>query len=186
MAVLVTGGALRLGRHICLAFAAKGVPVAIHCRNSIKAAQELRALIEQGGCCAAVVQGDLADVDVTRTLVADAAAQLGCPIDTVVNSASIFEHDQLEDLQEAVFLEHMRVNLFAPMELSSGLLKHVQARRAGGETIDHGAVCIVNLLDQKLANTNPDHLSYTMSKYGYVFSHIYTICRVRSLSLYWK
>jgi hypothetical protein len=96
-----------------------------------------------------------------------------------VNSASIFKHDQLEDLQEAVFLEHMRVNLFAPMELSSGLLKHVQARRKGGETIDHGAVCIVNLLDQKLANTNPDHLSYTMSKYGYVFSHMYPMYHMR-------
>ena len=45
-------------------------------------------------------------------------------------------------------------------------MEHARARRDKGEIIGRGRLNIVNILDQKLENPNPDHMSYTMSKYG--------------------
>jgi NAD(P)-dependent dehydrogenase (short-subunit alcohol dehydrogenase family) len=50
----------------------------------------------------------------------------------------------------------MRTNLVAPILLAQALHEHVSAR------MGHGVV--VNLLDQKLWNPNPDFVSYTLSK----------------------
>ena len=43
-----------------------------------------------------------------------------------------------------------------PILLAQALHAHLSARGAQG--------CVVNLLDQKLCNPNPDYLSYTLSK----------------------
>jgi len=170
---LVTGGALRLGRAICLRLSESAVPVVIHCRSSTKEAYELKELIEASreGARAEVVVCDLKDSAAAESLVETASLALGGEgINTLVNSASMFTHDDLESLEEegkgGLFAEHMQVNLLAPALLCKGFQRHVKARIAAGDTIQSGTLSIVNILDQKLANTNPDHLSYTLSKYG--------------------
>jgi NAD(P)-dependent dehydrogenase (short-subunit alcohol dehydrogenase family) len=78
----------------------------------------------------------------------------------VVNSASIFEEDEAHNFSHAALLAHMAANTAAPVLLAQGLHLHVQSRadaQAGGS-------CVVNLLDQKLWNLNPDFFSYTLSK----------------------
>ena len=83
-------------------------------------------------------------------------------VDAVVNSASLFEHDNAQSFGFAALEKHLRSNTGAPIVLAQALHQHLQQRAAAGEADAHGAV--VNLLDQKLWNQNPDFLSYTLSK----------------------
>ena len=83
-------------------------------------------------------------------------------IDAIVNSASTFQHDDAETFSFASLEKHLRSNTAAPILLAQALHAHLGGRNAHGESAVRGAV--VNLLDQKLWNQNPDFLSYTLSK----------------------
>ena len=90
-----------------------------------------------------------------RALLPRVVAHFG-QVDAVVNNASLFEHDNAESFGFKALEQHLRTNTGAPILLAQALHTHLTAR--GGQ----GAV--VNLLDQKLWNQNPDFLSYTLSK----------------------
>lgn len=152
---LVTGAARRLGRAIALELAAHGYSVAVHCRASAGAAADTAARVEALGGRAAVLQADLSDEAACRGLVADAVARLG-RLDAVVNSAAVFEHDDVASFGHAAMERHWRANVAPAVLLAHELHRHLEGRQAGG--------AVVNLLDQKLWNPNPDFLSYTLSK----------------------
>ena len=158
--VLVTGAGKRLGREIALALAQGGWQVAVHYRSSeqdaIKTVADCADISCASGLKHAAFQADLADEAQVRALLPAVLAQFGT-VDAVVNSASTFEHDSAADFSFAAMELHLRSNTGAPILLAQALHKHVMAR--GCST---GAV--VNLLDQKLWNLNPDFLSYTLSK----------------------
>ena len=58
--VLITGGALRIGRALCLAMAAQGWTVRVHYRHAAAAADTLVSEIEAAGGAASTHGGDLA------------------------------------------------------------------------------------------------------------------------------
>ncbi len=154
---LVTGGAQRIGRVLCLALARAGFDVAVHYRHSQEQAAQLVGEIQQLGVRACAVQGDLANALSVAQIVPQAAAQLGV-IGVLVNNASMFEYDALTQdapLSVELFEQHWRANTFAPMLLTQQLAQQLPAEQCG---------VVVNLLDQKLCNPNPDFLSYTLSK----------------------
>ena len=156
--VLVTGAARRLGREIALTLAGQGWQVAVHYRHSAEEAGQTVADCQArapAGLRFAAFEADLADEASTRGLFPAVAGALG-EIDAVVNNASLFEHDSAESFGYAVLQAHLLANTAAPVVLAQELHRHVQAR--GGEGV------VVNLLDQKLWNPNPDFLSYTLSK----------------------
>ena len=157
--VLVTGAAKRLGREIALACAAASWRVAVHYRGSEADAIETVALCAvpagDNGQKHHKFQADLSDEAATRGLAAQVIAQMG-RLDAVVNSAALFEHDAPETFSYAAMQKHLASNTGAAIVLSEALHAHV---KAAGRT---GAV--VNMLDQKLWNQNPDFLSYTLSK----------------------
>jgi len=151
---LVTGGAQRLGRAISLALAADGWDVAIHYWDSLDVAQATAAEVRALGVRAAVLQHDLLhDADVAPLLDA-CEAQLG-PVRCLVNNAARFEFDSAADFSLANFDAHMRTNVAAPVRLALALHARLPAGAQG---------VVINLLDQKLWNPNPDFLSYTLSK----------------------
>ena len=150
-AVLVTGGAKRLGAAITRAAAGAGWRVVIHYGGSKDAAQALAA--ELGGAC---VQGDLADAAGASALFARARDAVGGSIAGLVNSASAFEYDRPEAIDTALAARLHAINTITPAALAAAL--------AAQDDVDDGAV--VNLLDQKLANPNPDFFSYSLSKYA--------------------
>ncbi|MCA3238778.1 MAG: SDR family oxidoreductase [Curvibacter sp.] len=154
--VLVTGSAKRLGREIALALAQARWRVAVHYGGSRNEALRTVADCEQHGVQAAAFEADLADEAATHALLARVVAHFG-ELDAVVNSAAIFEHDQAASFGYAAMERHLRINTGAPIVLAQALCAHLQSRAAST-----GAV--VNLLDQKLWNQNPDFLSYTLSK----------------------
>ena len=146
---IVTGGARRIGREICAALGADGWHLLIHCNRST---EEAAALAQELGN-AAFVQADLADPGAAETIVA-ALAGLP-PAKLLVNNASRFVHDSADGFDAAAWDVHLDVNLRAP-----ALLAQAFVRQAG-----EGGL-IVNLLDAKLANPNPDFFTYTVSKMG--------------------
>jgi NAD(P)-dependent dehydrogenase (short-subunit alcohol dehydrogenase family) len=153
--VLVTGSAKRLGREIALALAQAGWQVAVHYRGSQDEAMLTVADCEQLGVSAAAFDADLADEAAVRELLPRVVAHFG-QIDAVVNNAALFEHDNAASFGHAAMQRHLHVNTAAPILLAQALHAHVQERAGDG--------VVVNLLDQKLWNQNPDFLSYTLSK----------------------
>ncbi|MGZ5179777.1 MAG: SDR family oxidoreductase [Ramlibacter sp.] len=155
--VLVTGAARRLGREIALALAAAGWQVAVHYRGSADEARQTAADCAAGapGLRFDAFPADLADEAATRALVPQVVAAFG-RLDAVVNNASLFEHDTALTVGHASLQAHLLANTAAPVLLAQALHAHVTARGAEG--------AVVNLLDQKLWNPNPDFFSYTLSK----------------------
>ncbi|MFS8973716.1 SDR family oxidoreductase [Cupriavidus necator] len=159
---LVTGGARRLGRAIALELAAQGWDVAVHCHRSVDEAEALATQIRALGRRAAVLRADLADEAATGRLVADCTAALGVPT-CLVNNASLFQYDVATSFSYASLDTHMRTNVAAPLLLARELHKAL-APAAGTDKAAELRGVVVNLLDQKLDNLNPDFLSYTLSK----------------------
>jgi len=153
--VLVTGAARRLGREIALALAQGEWQVAIHYRSSEAEARQTQQDCSQGGARCEIFAADLSDESKARGLVQRVVAAFGA-IDAVVNSASLFEHDSFASFGAKSLGAHMRTNVVAPIVLAQALHEHVAARSGSG--------AVVNLLDQKLWNPNPDFVSYTLSK----------------------
>lgn len=152
--VLVTGGARRLGRSIALELAAAGWQVAVHYRGSQAEAEQTAADCRQHAQSEAF-QAELADESQVRELLPRVVQRFG-RVDAVVNNASRFEEDSAESFGTASFSAHLLANTAAPILLAQALAAH--AKEHGGQG------CVVNLLDQKLWNPNPDFFSYTLSK----------------------
>lgn len=150
----MTGAAKRLGRAIALGLARDGWDIAVHYRESEADAQSTVSEIIAVGRAAVAVKCDLSDGTDTRRLLQQAQDRLG-PIACVVNSASLFEFDDAHSFDPEKLDTHMRCNLTAPLLLA-------QALHAATPDGEQGVV--INLLDQKLYNLNPDFLSYTLSK----------------------
>lgn len=151
---LVTGAGRRIGRAIALGLARAGWDVAVHYRASATEAGEVASQIIALGRRAVALQCDLADEAAVRELLPRAAAALG-PVQCVVNNASLFEYDSAADFSPALLDAHMRANVAAPVLLAQAL---------HAATPDGAQAAVINLLDQKLYNLNPDFLSYTLSK----------------------
>jgi len=153
--VLVTGSARRVGREIALHLAASGYDVAVHYRSSRDDAEATAADARAAGAAAFTFAADLSDETACRALVPAVLARCG-RLDAVVNNASTFEYDAPAGFGHAAMDKHWRANTAPAVLLAQAL--HAQVN-------DTGSVgCVVNLLDQKLWNPNPDYFSYTLSK----------------------
>ncbi|MDO9093024.1 MAG: SDR family oxidoreductase [Rubrivivax sp.] len=147
---LVTGAAQRIGREIALDLAAHGWQVAVHYRSSAAAAAQTVVAVHEAGGQAMAFAADLAVESECEALVPAVVQGLG-RIDAVINNASLFEHDDVASFGFAAMDRAWRANTAPAIVLARAL------HRAGGGVV-------VNILDQKLWNPNPDHLSYTLSK----------------------
>ena len=154
--VLVTGAAKRLGREIALTLATAGWRVAVHYRDSVEDARKTVADCAHLSGASASFRANLSNETAVRNLLPSVIEEFG-PVDAIVNSASTFEHDTPETFSFAAMEKHMRANTGAAILLSQALHAHLKTRE--------GALgAVVNLLDQKLWNPNPDFVSYTLSK----------------------
>ena len=181
---LVTGAGKRLGREIALGLARAGWRVAVHYRSSEAEALQTAAdclqafaqwqaqagLKAEGGDASASLNGtqlqlqhfifkaDLANEEDARKLLPQVVSQLG-RVDAVINSAALFEHDDVQSFSYANMAQHWASNTGAAIVLAQALHQHCQSRGAqAAESV------VINMLDQKLWNPNPDFLSYTLSK----------------------
>lgn len=149
---LVTGAGKRLGAAIAKGLGQDGHNVIVHYNRSGDDAESVAAEIRSAGGSARAVQFDLADTAGIGAF----TASLG-RIEILVNSASVFDFDAPQAIDLDRFETALKVNLMAPALLASAMAAGHEARNSG---------CVINLLDQKLFNLNPDFFSYTLSKAG--------------------
>ena len=181
---LVTGAGKRLGREIALGLARAGWRIAVHYRSSEAEALQTAAdcmqafaqwqaqagLKAEGGSASVshngtqvqrqdfIFKADLANEEATRKLLPQVVSQLG-RVDAVINSAALFEHDDVQSFSYANMAQHWASNTGAAIVLAQALYQHCQSRDAQA-----AEAVVINMLDQKLWNPNPDFLSYTLSK----------------------
>lgn len=158
--VLVTGGARRIGRALSIGFAARGWDVAVHYGESAGEAEEVVAEIRAMGRRAIALHADLANEAQVARLVPNCVAALGLPA-CVLNNASRFEEDTARDVGYERLQHLMAINVGAPLVLARTLWAATPEAAVDDETL---RTCVINVLDQKLYNMNPDYLSYTLTK----------------------
>ena len=151
-AVLITGGAKRIGAVVAQCFAEAGWHVVIHYRRSAAAAEELAARLPS----AEAISCNLADTTAAEAMIVELAERL-TDWRVLINSASIFEIDDAARLDPAVSEALMAVNARTPAAMAQRFL--ASARAIGGRRV-------IQVTDQKIANPNPDFFSYTMSKHA--------------------
>ena len=151
-AILVTGGATRIGAAIVRGFAQAGWHTVIHYNSSAGPAQALAATLPS----AEVIACDLSDGDAAEAMIEALAARLQdwrC----LVNSASVFDYDTATKLDPATNLSAMQINAASPARMAQRYLRSARS---------DGMRSVIQVTDMKLANPNPDFFSYTMSKHA--------------------
>lgn len=149
--VLVTGAARRLGASIARRLAEDGHRPVIHYNGSAEDATALAQELD-----APMVQGDLSRIDTIDAMFALAREAARGPVDGLVNSASAFEFDRPPETEAALMAKLYAINAAAPALLASALARQ--------DDVTDGAV--VDILDQKLANPNPDFFAYSCAKFA--------------------
>ncbi len=153
---LVTGAARRIGAAIGRDLAASGWRVVLHYSRSETEARALAADIARSGGSCELVQADLASRTDVEAVFPRALEKVG-RIDCLVNNAASFQYDTIDTLSWSSWDAHISANLAAPAFLCRDFARQIPAEGEG---------VIINLLDQKVGNLNPDFLSYTISKVG--------------------
>jgi len=133
--------------------------VAVHYRESHADATKTVADCAALSGDSALFDADLGDEAAVRGLLPRVIERFGA-VHAVVNSAALFEHDSAASFGFAAMTRHLQCNTGAAIVLAQALHQHRLA--VSGQTAGSGVV--VNLLDQKLWNQNPDFFSYTLSK----------------------
>ena len=164
--VLVTGAAKRVGQAIAIEFAEQGWDVAIHYGQSKTEADETVTTIQKLGSKAMAFEADLASETQITALFNAVTSKLGA-LECIVNSASRFEYDRASAEPQLInttfFQKMMQVNVLAPVLLAQLLYR--QQKSKGVDFLSGGDIpAVIQLLDQKLINLNPDYFSYTLSK----------------------
>ena len=165
-AALVTGGARRLGRAMALGLAARGVDVALHYNSNGDEAEATAADIRALGVNAVTLQADLLDMDQTQGLVDRAREGLGCDLDVLINSASVFRYDTIDKATPESWDMNIDSNLRAPFVLTQEFARQVPraVRQENGEMLAQAA--IVNMIDQRVKKLTKHYMTYTIGKMG--------------------
>ena len=140
---------------MALDLAQHGFDIAVHYRHSRAEALATVHELNARGAAAHPFAADLSNEAECRALVPAVVAHFR-RLDAVVNSAGAFEHDDPASFSIAAMELHWRANTAPAVLLAQALHAHL----AGCSEVG----CVVNLLDQKLWNPNPDYFSYTLSK----------------------
>ncbi len=164
---LVTGAGKRLGRAMALYLAGRGFDVVVHYNASHDGADEVVAGIRAMGQRAEAVQADLLDEDQTQGLMDKATNALGGPFTLLVNSASIFEHDDFENATRESWDRAMESNLRAPFVLTQAFAAQAPEADLGGDWNEPTAnAMVINMVDQRVRKLTPFFMSYTIAKMG--------------------
>lgn len=150
---LITGADSGIGRAVAIAFAREGADVAIGYLSEHDDARDTARLVEEAGCKAILIPGDIASGAFCRELVAQAATGLG-QIDILVNNAAHQATiDDLGDLTDEELDYTFRTNIYAMFLITQAALPHMK----------RGA-SIINTTSINADKPNPKLLAYATTK----------------------
>ena len=162
---LITGGAQRIGKALCIGLAQAGANVIVHFNNSREAAADVAAEIQSSGRKAWTLGANLADRNQCAAVL-ERANEMSGSIDILVNNASVFPENTIGEFTGEDLDFNVQDNAFAPLLLS----RSFAAQQRSG--------VIVNLLDSRITNYDRTHAAYHISK-----RMLHTITRMLSLEL---
>ena len=151
--IIITGGATRIGAAIAKSLAGYGVEISIHYNKSKSAANKLKRELEEFGTKIHLVKADLNNPIHTAKIIKDSFKKMK-GLDCLINNASIFENDNLNNFSNISFNKHININLKAPALLIQNFGKYV--KKSDG--------IIINIIDQRIEKLTPFFFSYTLSK----------------------
>jgi len=162
---LVTGAADRLGRAMALALANRGINVAIHYNKSKDKAAKTAREVSDCGVKSCILQADLLDLEAASGLIEQASTALNAPIDVLINNASAFDWDTVEDATFESWDRHHRSNLQSPFILTQKFAAQAPKARGNiGDRVSGGL--IINMIDQRIRKLTPGFMTYSLSKHG--------------------
>jgi len=150
-AALVTAGAKRIGKALCLRLARMGFDIALHYNNSEQDAKETATEVEAFGRTCTLLKADLRKREEVSNLIKRAFDALP-HLSVLVNNASIWNSKSLVDSSHEDFSENFQVHVEAPYFLIRDF-----ARRVNDGTI-------INILDSNVVKTTTAHFPYLLSK----------------------
>ena len=151
--IVITGGATRIGSAIAKSLAGYDIDITIHFYKSKSLAQKLKVDLEDMGSKVHLIKADLSNINQVKKIIPIANKKMR-GLDCLINNASVFEKDDLNNFTDKSFLKHINVNLKAPALLMKDFKKFVKGKDAN----------IVNIIDQRIKKLTPYFFSYTLSK----------------------
>ena len=165
--IIITGGATRMGAAIARKLSGPNKEILIHYNKSKLKAERLKKELSSKGTKVYLVKGDLSKETDVKKIIKFAKSKLKF-FDCLVNNASLFENDKLENFSLDSWSKHLRTNLRAPALLTKEFAKNVKGKNNN----------IINIIDQRVFKLTPYFFSYTLSKTG-----LYTLTKTSAMSL---
>ena len=165
--IIITGGATRIGAAIAKKLSGTNKEIIIHYNKSKSKAESLKKELQKKGTKIYLIKGDLSKETDVNKIVKFAKLKLKY-FDCLINNASLFENDKLENFTTKSWSKHLRTNLRTPALLSKEFAKNIKGKSNN----------IINIIDQRVFKLTPYFFSYTISKTG-----LYTLTKTSAMSL---
>lgn len=149
--VLLTGGAVRLGRAMVLHLAKRGYDIALHYGKSQESAEKTADQVRSLGVRCKTYSTDFTNFDSIASLI-DRVLEDFDSIALLVNSAANFIQENLEETSNSKLLDTININLIAPFILMREFKKRVNRG------------LIINILDQRILKRISTFGIYSVSK----------------------
>ena len=165
--IIITGGATRIGAAIAEKLSGPKKEIVIHYNRSKLKAENLKKKLQNYGSKIYLVKGDLSKEKDINKIIKIAKSKLKY-FDCLINNASLFDNDKIENFKINSWEKHMSTNLRAPAFLSKEFSKNIRGKNNN----------IINIIDQRVFKLTPFFFSYTISKTG-----LYTLTKTSAMSL---
>ncbi len=165
--IIITGGATRIGSAIAQRLSGHKIEIVIHFNKSYTNAMALKKKLENNGTKVYLVKGNLNKEEDIKKIIKTSKMFLKY-FDCLINNASMFENDKLENFSSDSWNKHLNINLKAPAMLSKEFAKNIKGKNNN----------IINIIDQRVFKLTPFFFSYTLSKSG-----LYTLTKTSAMSL---
>ena len=165
--IILTGGATRIGAAIAEKISGPNKEIIIHFNKSKSKAESLKRKLQNYGTKVYLIKADFSKEKDVKKFIKLAKSKLKY-FDCLINNASLFENDKLENFNANSWEKHLSVNLKAPALLSKEFSKNVKGKNNN----------IINIIDQRVFKLTPYFFSYTISKTG-----LFTLTKTSAMSL---
>ncbi len=152
--ILITGGAVRIGRVITLEMVSAGAKVFCHYYKSEQEAEALKNMVPD----ILLIKGDLRQVSTTKSLI-DEVVQIAGTIDVLINNAAVFIKTPLGTVTEETWDTLFSLNLKAGFFL---------AQEAGRIMVKNNSGKIINIADTSGYRPFPSYIPYALTKSGMI------------------
>ena len=142
--IIITGGATRIGAAIAKKLSGSNIEIVIHYNKSKAKAEKLKKELSKNNTKVYLVKGDLSVEKNVNKIVKFAKSKLRY-FDCLINNASLFENDKLENFTTDSWGKHLRTNLRAPALLSKAFAKNIKGKNNN----------IINIIDQRVFKLTP-------------------------------